>query len=319
MFCIMKRSAQLLLLSFMTGVVWSSVAAPLERADLPEHPAWLLHFDWDALRQTHFGQYLLYEWDKPEVYSNIVSFQSIFGFDFRTHLHGITVYGRDPNRKDGIIIIYANLDPGHLAAMLKGKEGAETTTNNLHVIHSWIDKQQNAGPDGEGRGYAVILNNRLLMAYRKEDILSALAVMDGAAPNLSAGKLWAEGAIADGPTFAEATTTNLDFLGSSSTAALLKPARQVNFQAGETKQQFNASLTAKTGDEDTAKKMLFAVQGLVALLSLQKDAPEAARLATFITVKQNGATVTATFSMPSTDLIATSRAYFSKNGKPAKN
>ena len=41
-------------------------AGPLQRADVPAEPAWVLHVDCDSLRPTAIGQYLLTEMEKPD-------------------------------------------------------------------------------------------------------------------------------------------------------------------------------------------------------------------------------------------------------------
>ena len=71
-------------------------AATLQRGDVSADPAWLLHLDCDGLRPTAIGQYLLAEMDKPEAKAKLDAFESIFKFDLRTQLHGITLYGSSP-------------------------------------------------------------------------------------------------------------------------------------------------------------------------------------------------------------------------------
>ena len=41
---------------FLAAAGMTACAAPLQRADVPADPAWVLHFDIDALRPTTVGQ-----------------------------------------------------------------------------------------------------------------------------------------------------------------------------------------------------------------------------------------------------------------------
>ena len=88
-----KRSLQALLYLSLVVTGLNTSAAPPNRMDLPSELTWALHVDCDALRKAYIGKYFLYQLDKPEMYSNMVAFQSIFSFDLRTQLHGVTVYG----------------------------------------------------------------------------------------------------------------------------------------------------------------------------------------------------------------------------------
>src|SRR4051812_18470514 len=83
-------------------------AGPLQRADVAADPAWLVHLDCDSLRPTTIGRYVLSEMDKPEAKAKLAAFQSIFSFDLRTQLHGVTLYGATAAPEDGVLVLYAD-------------------------------------------------------------------------------------------------------------------------------------------------------------------------------------------------------------------
>ena len=62
--------------------------------------------------------------------------------------------------------------------------------------------------------------------------------------------------------------------------------------------------------------MSIAAQGLIALMSLESDNPQTAKLADGLSVKRNGNTVTLTLSGASTDLVAALKAYDAKKDQP---
>ena len=74
--------------------------------------------------------------------------------------------------------------------------------------------------------------------------------------------------------------------------------KRVKLRASETDEQLEAVSPMEAGDEATARQMSIVAQGMIALLSLQKNNPKAARLADGISIKQDGATVTATLAVP---------------------
>ncbi len=275
-------------------------AAPLQRADISADPAWILHVDCDALRKTYLGQYLLYQLDKPEVNSNMLAFQSIFSFDIRTQLHGFTVYSDGPSPRDNIAIVYADPDPDRLISLVQKSPSPETITNRHHLIYSWIDTGNDAGI----RKYAAFEKSRFIVSQRREALIAALGVIDGHAPTLAVSKTWPElGHDTDGPFF-EGCARQMGFLESFPNAALLKMARQIKLRAREADEQLSAVLTLEAPDEQTASQMSVVAQGLIAMLSLEKDNPKAARLASSLSVKHDGAWVTTAMSIPSTDFVA---------------
>src|SRR5262252_3017054 len=87
---------------------FTASANPLQRTDVPADPAWVLHVDCDALRPTVLGQYLLSELEKPDAQDKFAAFQSIFNFDPRKQVHGLTLYSTGSAPEDGVLLVYAD-------------------------------------------------------------------------------------------------------------------------------------------------------------------------------------------------------------------
>ena len=92
-------------------------ASPVKRADLPAQPGFVLHLDCDALRPTAIGKFLLAEMSKPEADNKFAAFQSMFSFDPRSALHGLTLYSAGSSPEDGVLVVYADFDAGRLVTM----------------------------------------------------------------------------------------------------------------------------------------------------------------------------------------------------------
>src|ERR1039457_7495595 len=108
-------------------------AGPFQRADVPAEPAWVLHLDCDSLRPTALGQYLLAEMEKPEAQAKFDAFQTIFNFDLRKQLHGLTLYSTGKVPEDVVLLVYADFDPSRLVTMAKAAQGYQSTTFKQHV------------------------------------------------------------------------------------------------------------------------------------------------------------------------------------------
>ena len=77
----------------------------------------------------------------------------------------------------------------------------------------------------------------------------------------------------------------------------------MSLQVGEANLQVTAKLIFEANDEEVAKQAASVAQGLVALTKLDKEKPEAARLADALSLQQEGASVIAALAMPAADVI----------------
>ncbi|HEX4122614.1 MAG TPA: hypothetical protein VH619_18525 [Verrucomicrobiae bacterium] len=292
--------ATLCLVPFLAATAFSLAAAPLNIADVPPDPVLLFHLDCDALRQTYIGKYLLYEVSKPALHSNLVAFESLLSFDYRSQLHGVTVYSEGLSAVDKVAIIYADFVPDHVIALVKSGNAPGQTTVNNRVVYHW----STAGDPSPS--YAIVRSNCMITGKSEKYVAAALSTDNEPSRKLSTGN----------DPFIQATAHNLDFLASQSYAGLFKFAKWAKLQAVETNEQLNAVLTVEAPDDYTAKQMSLVAQGMIAQLGLQKDHPQAASLATAFAVKQAGTTWTATLSVASQDLIAAIKSYTPKKPKP---
>jgi hypothetical protein len=302
-----------MVLAFWITATLGAAGAPLKCADVGAEPARLLHIDFDALRETYVGKYFLYQLDKPEMHSNMVAFQSIFSFDLRRQLHGMTIYTSSSTPNDNVIITYANFEPTGLVKLLTSRDAAFQITNHQHVIYSWIDKNKN--PAGV-TNYTAILEGRIVAGGALRNVIDALAVMDGNAPGFSPQKAAKEFDTPGVMTFILASAQNLEFLGPDSKVALLKLSKWVKLTVSESDEVLKATLTVDARDAQTAQQMSQVAQGLITGLGLQKDNPWAAKLAGGMTVQQEATRFRMDVSVSSEDAMAALKAYFQKKTSP---
>jgi hypothetical protein len=253
------------------------------------------------------------------MHSNMVAFQSIFGFDLRGQLHGMTIYTASSTPNDSVVITYADFEPARLVKLMTGGEAAFEITNNQHVIYSWVDKNKNSSnPDGV-RKYATILDGRMIAGNTRQTVIDALAVVDGSAPSFSPQKAAKEFDTPGATNFVLASAQNLEFLASDSKVALLKLSKWVKLEAGESNEMLKATLMVDAGDGQVAQQMSVVAQGLITALALQKENPWAAKLAGGMTVQLEATGFRVDISVPSEEAMAALKAYNEKKtpSKPA--
>lgn len=311
----MKNAFRVVLVFWIAATIGVE-GAPLKCADVGAEPARLLHIDFDAMREAYVGKYLLYQLDKPEMHSNMVAFQSIFSFDLRRQLHGMTIYSASSTPNDSVVITYADFEPTQLVKLLTSRDAAFTITNHQHVIYSWIDKNKNSGvPDGV-RKYAAIVGDSLIAANAQRSVIDALAVVDGSTPSFSPSKAKTEFDTTGVTNFVLASAQNLEFLGPDSNMALLKLSKGVKLTASESDEVLKATLTVDAGDEQTARQMSLVAQGLITGLGLQKENPLAAKLAGGMTTQLEANRFQVKLSVSSEDVMVALKAYNQKMNPP---
>jgi hypothetical protein len=240
------------------------------------------------------------------------AFQAMFKFDLRTQLHGLTIYSTGDSPEDAVLLVYADFDRDHLATLAKGANDYKGSEHNQHVIHSWVDNSKKNHHDG--RTYAATHGSRVLVfGQRESSVAKALDVFDLSAANLTASKTFPT--LNSGTAFIQAAAQKLSISGSDPNAAVFRLSKSIRFEVGEDQKQVKATLQLTAGDEDVAKQIGSIGQGLIALIRLQKDRPEAGKLADSLTLKQDGTDVTVTLSIPSGDAVDFMKAEAARRAK----
>jgi len=275
-------------------------AAGLQRADVIADPVWLLHLDCDALRTNALGQFVLAQMDKPEAKARLASFQTIFGFDLRSQVHGVTLFGSSQTPADGVLIIYADFDADRLLTLAKAANDYQSSPHHDHVIHSWIDATKRGMTR---RVYAAFQDHRVILGQRSDRVAAALDVVDGTAPSLAGRRAFSELGLPGNPHFLEAAARKFDSTNSAPNAAILKLAKSVQLVAGEKKQQFQGALTLVANNDDAAGQMFSIAQGLVAVMRMQSNNPDAVKLANAVVITQDGSEILGTLELPTNDVV----------------
>ncbi len=300
------------------GLVAATVtasAAPLQRADVAAGPTWVLHLDCDALRPTPIGQYLLSEMEKPEAEANLAGLQSMFNFDPRKQLHGLTLYSTGKTPEEGVLLVYGDFDADRLLTLAKQAADYQSTTHKQHTIHNWVDEKKKARNGVKPRVYAAIQGSHILIFSQQEArVAQALDVLDRAAPSLVSSGVFPQLGTG-GSSFLQAAARKLDLPESTPNAALLRLAKSARLEIGEAQGQLRATLNLEAEDEAVAKQMALIGQGLIALMKLQKDNPGSVKLATGLSLKQDGAEVVASLAAPINDAVEVMKADAAKKAQ----
>jgi len=281
----------------------TATAGPLQRGDVIADPAWVVHVDCDDLKQTSLGKALLGELDKPEAQKKIKAMQAIFNVDPRKDLHGVTLYGATKDQSDGVVVAYADIDAARLETLVGANKDYESTKHGAHTIHSWIDERKPEKDGVKPRSYGAIYKGKVLVIAQKEArVADALDAMDKTKPNLAASKAYPRLAT-DGGGFIIGAARKLDLPNNDPGAMVLKQSKSFWLSVGQVQGRTEATLDLEADDAEVAKQMSDVCRGLLAILSLQKDKPEAVKLAQGLAISQQEKTVSVKLSLPADDIV----------------
>jgi hypothetical protein len=112
-------------------------------------------------------------------------------------------------------------------------------------------------------------------------------------PNLGAG----------GGAFLQAAARKFDMPATDPNAAVFRLSKQMGLVVAESERTVSATLTLEAGDEVVAGHISAIGSGLIALMKLQKEKPEAVKFAESLVLKQEGNKVLASVSMPASEII----------------
>jgi len=293
----------------VAGGVLPLAASPLQRADVPAEPGWVLHLDCDGLRPTAIGQFLLAEMEKPEAQGKLAAFQTIFNFDLRKQLHGVTLYSAGQRPQDGVLLVYADFEAERLITLAKGAKDYQGTTYKAHVIHNWIDEKKKGKEGVQPRVYAAIHGGRVVIFGQQEPCVArALDVLDRATANLAGSTLFAQLGAGGSGGFIQAAARKLDLPEGDPNTAMLRLAKAARLEVGEVQGQLKATLNLEAKDEEVARQMALVGQGLLALMKLQTDNPGSVKVAEALALKQEGAGVVVRLGVSTSDAIELMKA-----------
>jgi hypothetical protein len=247
--------------------------------------------------------------EKPGAEGEVAAFKTMFSFDPRKQLHGLTLYSTGNGTEDGVLLVYADFEPERLVTLAKAAAGGTNAAYKKHVIYSWIDEKKQAKNGVKPRVYAALQGSRAVVFSQQETrVAQALDVLDQATPSLAGNSVFPQLGAQGNSSVIEGSARKLDLPDSTPNAAIFRLAKSARLEVGEANRQVTATLSLETSDESVAKQSATVVQGVLALARLQKEKPEAGKMAEALSLKTDGANLIAKLAMPASDIIGMLKA-----------
>jgi len=278
----------------------AAMAGPLQRNQVAANAVWMAHLDVDKLKQTRIGQHVLAEMEKPEAKNKLAAFEAIFSFDPRKDVTGITLYGTGTRPDKGVVLLHGSFDTQRLVTLAKAGQDYASTEHRTHAIHAWTDEKKAKAGRGDARTFAAVHGGNVVLGQTREAVAAALDVLDNVSANLGSTGYFLD---VSGTGFLQAATRKVDVPDDQPHSAMLRQAQYLSLTAAETAGQFQLNCFAQTASPEAAQSMHQVAQGLLALVALQTNKPEAVKFAKSIQLAQSAENLTATLTLPAADVI----------------
>ena len=190
--CSARRAAIAVGLCVVSGIAAArpAFAAPANLAAVPADAVWMMHLDMDAARESTVVR-RTYERAMamhPHAEGMIAMVKGMTGMDPRKDLHDVTVYGRDTDKRNAVMVVRAKANREFLEKMVEKARDHRTMEHAGRTLHSWTQRGRKGGT-GETVVGAFQADDRMVFARSADAVKMALDVLDGSKAAYAAGPL----------------------------------------------------------------------------------------------------------------------------------
>ena len=295
---------KLFILVFGVVAALPSQGEVANRKAVEQGAAWAVHVDFDALRRSKIGEFILAEAQTAERKEHLAAAKGMFGVDPLQALHGVTLYSSTGKPEDGVALVHTEMDSERLVGLAEMAEDYQKDSHGAHSIHHWLDNKRQEKEGGEPRTYAAIYKNKIVAFAQKESRLrSALDVLDGKQDSLGESVFPAFGNRTDG-LIAQGFAQKLEAPDKGPHAAVFKNAKKAWFQLQQQNEKLSGALRLQADDPEKAAQIASVAEGLIALLNLQAEKTKAKMVAEHLKVEVDGTDAALQIEIPVDDVLA---------------
>jgi hypothetical protein len=271
-----------------------ALAAPLHAAELnpshvPSSAKWMLHADFDAMRESQTGK-AVFAHIEDEHGAKLQAFKRMFSLHLIHDVMDVTLFG-DGIADRGAVLLHGNFDQGHIKDVLKAADDYSSSMQAGQTIHSWTDK-------GKAQNAAFAGDKRIVISRQKDLLRQALETLKANEP-AEADPFFAAGS---GRPLLSAKAKTGEIEMPEDASRILRMAGVLRIAASENDGRFRLRIGAEPEDATVAKRLRRILDGIVALG--EATHPMLAKADFQAEIKAENAGVSADLSLPADDWIA---------------
>lgn len=270
---------------------------------------WVVHADIAALSKTQLGEHIRNKIDNENAESKFAALQAVVGFDPRTDLDGITLYGFGQAKQDGMVIVRGRFDTTQLEILVRANDTYESVTHGEHTIHSWIDERKARRAERLGgepvRTFGCVIGaDRVVLSESIDNVRHAIDVIEGRAESMADKSTLPGLERSEDAGFFIASANIGKMQNIHPRAAMLRNTQGLAFSMSESDGTLHARLTLETQTEEAALNLSKMMDGIIGLAMLNAEAnPAGSKLAEAMGVRLDGKWLEITLDVPTADIV----------------
>jgi hypothetical protein len=276
-------------------------AAPLDLKTVAADAKWLIHVDIDALhastvfqkaRETCLAEH-------KEIAERLDKLPELIGMDPRNDLHGVTAYGMQIGKHEGVLIVNAAVNRKVLLEKAEKAPDHKVLKQGGYEIHTWTHKDHGGSHTVAG---AFFKPDVLVFSHCPVELQSALDVLAGKKPSAGSDSPLA-GRIPTGTSVLMRVAGIAEAELPGKAPPLAKQIESFRFVIGENEGKSFFRAKANATSTETVGLLKAVVDGGVALAKLHTAKDDLAkRMVDAVRVTVDGKTLTLLWSSPASDV-----------------
>jgi len=298
----MYAKACLMSLAAACAAAWASLAAAegFDARMVPAEVQWVVHVDFDALRQAAVAQRLSAEWlQRDSTQEQLERVRQLIGTDLLRDLHAATLFGTSYDPSAGVVLLQAKVDRRRVRALLSMAPDFQAKPQGQHELCTWTHRER-----GREKTFTACLTQpeAIIVGEDPEQVLLALETLEGRHDSVGTDSPLAA-AVPEG-TVLFAAACGLAEAELPFRSPLVRQAHRLILAVGEHEQQVFIEATALARDTESAEQFRVALDGLRAVALLQSGSdPQVAQLLEHLKLSVQEQTVRLQWRLPVGDLL----------------
>ncbi len=281
-------------------------ARPLQKNEVSPAANWVLHADVEAFRNSGIGKLIMAELQAQGLEEKLQVFAGIFSFHPLKDVRDVTVYGKDKDRNNAVIVIDGQFDPEKVVGVVRLNPQHQEIPYQGVTIHQWPNEENKNGQTTTQILYGCLHNGRQIV------LSSGLDAVKQAVDTLKAPTAGAASAllsqVPESPNGAFLQVTAVDvgtMVGENPQAAVLKQADLLTLTGGQTADNLSAELRLRSTSPEVAGNVVQMLQGVIAMVQMAgQDQPKLSELAKGLKVAQIDKVAQVRFEAPVPSVFA---------------
>lgn len=173
-----------------TSLARHAAAKPVSLATVPADAVWMMHLDMDAARASTVVRRMCERAMAlhPQAEAMMTMAIGMTGMDPRKDLHDVTVYGRDTDKRNAVMVVRGKANRALLEKMVEKARDHRTMEHGGRTLHSWTQGGRRGDTGGTVVG-AFQADDRMVFARSSDAVRMALDVLDGSKAAYGKGPL----------------------------------------------------------------------------------------------------------------------------------